>query len=497
MGKKIIIIGAGMAGLSAGCHARRNGYDVEIFEMHHLPGGLCTAWERKGYTFDGCIHWLFGTKPGSQFNHLWRDVGALNDTEIVDHEVFMRIEGEEGRALNIYSDLDRLKGHLLEISPQDAPAIQEITEAVRVFSRANFPLEKAQELFKPWDLPIILGRMLPLFKYMGKLSRISIREYLRNFKNPFIREALGQIMPTGYPMLGLISTMASLHSRDAGFPRGGSLEFARSIEKYYLALGGKIRYRARVKRVLVEEGQAVGVLLEDGSREHGDIVISAADLHHSIYSLLKGKYVTPQIEQAFGQLPTFTSVQISLGVDGGLSGEPHRLAVRLDDPWVLGEEANRYLMITNYAFDPSLSPPGKTMFTTNLYATYEYWTGLAKDKSRYREEKEKIATRVAEIIEQRFPAAKGRVETVDVATPVTFNRYTNVYKGAYMSWLVPPGAGRIRITKNLPGLDHFYLIGQWTQPPAGLPGSMLTGRHVIQIICNKDKTAFREGPVEA
>lgn len=496
MSKKIIIIGAGMAGLSAGCHARRNGYDVEIFEMHHLPGGLCTAWERKGYTFDGCIHWLYGTKPGSQFNRLWREVGALKDIEVFDHEVFMRIEGEEGRVLNIYSDLDRLKSHLLEISPQDTPAIEEITSAARVFSRANFPLEKPQELYKPWDLPIFLGRLLPLFKYMGKLSRVSIREYLRNFKDPFLREALGQIMPAGYPMLGLISTLASLHSRDAGFPRGGSLEFARSIEKYYLAMGGKMRYRAKVKRVLVEEGQAVGVLLEDGSKERGDIIISAADLHHTIYTLLKGKFVTPQIEQTFGQLPTFTSVQISLGVDADLSGEPHSLAVRLDVPWVLGEEANRYLMINHYAYDPSLSPSGKTMFTVNLYASYDHWAMLAQDKSRYREEKENIAARVVEILEQRFPVVQGRVETVDVATPVTFNRYTNVYKGAYMSWIVPPEAGRMRIAKNLPGLDHFYLIGQWTQPPAGLPGSMLTGRYAIQMICKKDKTAFREGPFE-
>ncbi len=70
MSKKILIIGAGMAGLSAGIHALRNGYDAEIYEMHNLPGGLCTAWDRKGYTFDGCIHWLVGTKPGSQFNRL-------------------------------------------------------------------------------------------------------------------------------------------------------------------------------------------------------------------------------------------------------------------------------------------------------------------------------------------------------------------------------------------------------------------------------------------
>ena len=54
--KKVLIIGAGMAGLAAGCYAQMNGYAAEIFELHELPGGLCTSWERKGYTIDGCIH---------------------------------------------------------------------------------------------------------------------------------------------------------------------------------------------------------------------------------------------------------------------------------------------------------------------------------------------------------------------------------------------------------------------------------------------------------
>ena len=56
MEKSIIIIGAGIAGLSAGCYGQMNGYRTQIFEMGTKPGGLCTSWKRKGYTIDGCIH---------------------------------------------------------------------------------------------------------------------------------------------------------------------------------------------------------------------------------------------------------------------------------------------------------------------------------------------------------------------------------------------------------------------------------------------------------
>ena len=61
--KKIGIIGAGMAGLSAGCYLQMNGYDTEIFEASNSPGGLVTAWKRKGYAIDGCIHGLVGSSP--------------------------------------------------------------------------------------------------------------------------------------------------------------------------------------------------------------------------------------------------------------------------------------------------------------------------------------------------------------------------------------------------------------------------------------------------
>ena len=64
MAESIIIIGAGLAGLSTGCYAQMNGYQSHIFEHHDRPGGAAAAWKRKGYLIDGGIHWLMGYKPG-------------------------------------------------------------------------------------------------------------------------------------------------------------------------------------------------------------------------------------------------------------------------------------------------------------------------------------------------------------------------------------------------------------------------------------------------
>ena len=72
MAKSVIIIGAGIAGLSAGCYLQMNGYDTEVYEAHSQPGGLCTAWKRQGYTFDLCIHWLGGSGSAGAFHGMWQ-----------------------------------------------------------------------------------------------------------------------------------------------------------------------------------------------------------------------------------------------------------------------------------------------------------------------------------------------------------------------------------------------------------------------------------------
>ena len=77
MSQSTIVIGAGVAGLSTGCYAQMNGYSTRILEMHDKPGGLCTAWQRKGYTVNVCIHWLVGSKPGTEFHKLWQEIGLI------------------------------------------------------------------------------------------------------------------------------------------------------------------------------------------------------------------------------------------------------------------------------------------------------------------------------------------------------------------------------------------------------------------------------------
>ena len=146
MEKSIIIIGAGIAGLSAGCYGQMNGYQTQIFEMHDKPGGVCTAWERKGYTIDGCLHWVFGSNPNSSFYHIWEELGAVQDRQFINFEEYRRVEDKDGKTWIIYSDLDRLEKHMKELAPEDAKVIHEFIGGARAMSRLKWNMDKAPEL---------------------------------------------------------------------------------------------------------------------------------------------------------------------------------------------------------------------------------------------------------------------------------------------------------------------------------------------------------------
>lgn len=492
MDKSIIIIGAGIAGLSAGCYAQMNGYRTQIFELHNKPGGLCTSWKRKDYTIDGCLHWLVGSSPANGFHRIWRELGALPGPRIIEHDVFISIEGEDGKVFNVFTDVDRLEQHMKQLAPQDKKVIEKFTNAIRDCARVDLPIDKAPELYGPLDGPKALAQMLPFLKIMNTWKKISIQDFAREFKDPFLR----QVFPLtfnlpDFPILAALMTLAWMHQKSAGFPEGGSLEFSRAIERRYLNLGGKIHYRSPVNKILVRSGEAVGVRLANGAEHRGDTVISAADGHATIFQMLGGKYIDKKIQEYYEQLPLFPPlIQVSLGVARSFAGEPRLLLYHLKQPVVIAGKEEKLMGVEIYNFDPTLAPPGKTVLDVKLYADYDYWKNLKQHPKHYKAEKEKIAGQVIDLLEQRFPGLSGQVEMCDVATPTTWERYTGNWRASFEGWLVTTRTFGMSMSKTLPGLKNFYMCGQWVEPGGGVPSAALSARNLIQVICKRDKKSF-------
>jgi len=496
MEKSIIIIGAGIAGLSAGCYGQMNGYRTSIFEMDKgRPGGLCTSWKRKGYTIDGCFEFLAGAGPGDNFHRFWKELGAVQGRPMVYPDEWARVEGAGGKVLVFYTDMDWLEQHMKELAPEDKDVIDEIIEAARTATGfKNLPPEKALDLFGPIDELRMMFTKFPFLRFTKKWGKISIQDFAQRFKNPFLRQAfpLNGFPPTR-PMLHLLTNLALIQQKRMGYPVGGSLEFARAIERRYLDLGGEIHYKSRVAKILVENGQAVGVRLADGTEYRSDTVISAADGRTTIFDMLDGKYINDEIQGYYDQLPTVPPlIYIGLGVARSFD-EPYSgfgVNYPLDEPVTIAGRELKRLPVHIYNFDPSLAPAGKTVVRVKLDSDYEYWKQLREDPECYNAEKEQIADKVIALLDRRYPGLAAQVEMHDVATPMTFERYTGNWQGSYMGWRATTQTASMRMSKTLPGLKDFYMAGQWVEPGGGTPFVVMSGRNVTQIICKRDKKPF-------
>ncbi len=503
--KQVIIIGAGIAGLSAGCYGQMNGYKTRIFEMHDKPGGLCTAWKRKGYTFDGCIEWLTGAVPGSAINRIWHELGAAQGREFIHHEVYQRIVGNDGRSLSLYTNLDRLERHMKELAPEDADVIGEFCKGARTFTRFLDAMEDPEGPAGLID-GIKMGlRMMPLISSLRKYSRMSTHEFVARFRDPLLRTGmLASVDDIGdMPAMTLMMILAIMHAGDGVFPVGGSLEFARAIERRYLDLDGEIHYRSPVERILVEDDRAVGVRLADGSEHRADIVISAADGHATIFDMLQGRYVNDKMRGYYTDLPIFPSwIQVSLGVKRDLSDPAQAIIFMLDEPLEIAGEKHASIRYRHFCFDPSLAPSGRSVLVTMFSSDHAHWQALSREPERYEAEKKEIAIKVIAMLERRMPGLAEQIEVVDVSTPMTVVRYTGNWQGSQEGWMITTdNIGMVmgkRMDKTLPGLDAFYMCGQWVEPGGGVSTSAVSGKIVIKAVCRKDKKKFRAClPVES
>jgi len=289
------------------------------------------------------------------------------------------------------------------------------------------------------------------------------------------------------------SLLAYLHTGNAGFPAGGSLAFARAIERRYLALGGQIQYQAQVEKILVENDRAVGVRLYDDSEHRADYVISAADGRSTVFDLLDGRYVDKHLRRAYdGHLPIHSLVQVSYGIARDMSAEPHWANYLLDPPRLIGGTEHNYVSLKHYCFDPGMAPPGKSSLTVTLKSNHDYWQRIYGRKL-YDTEQIQVCQIVGDFLEERYPGITADVEVKDVATPMSYERYTGNWLGSTCGWLLTKDTMRMMIQglpKTLPKLGNFYLAGQWVEPGGSVPVVAMSGRNAIQLICHQDGREF-------
>jgi phytoene dehydrogenase-like protein len=492
MGSTTIIIGGGIAGLSAGIYSCLNTYDTEILEMHSAPGGQCTSWKREGYTFDYCVHWLVGSSHGP-FNRIWKETGALDDSvNIINHETYGSINTCEGDLL-VYTDVDRWEKYLLQESPVDEIPIKKLCGDLRSVAtlKMNDKVFGSGSILE--NLRFFLSN-LPVVKVFGMHGRESVREYIEQlgFKEGALKKKFEYFADTmeDFSAAAFLLTLAWFAQNNAGYPEGGSLPLIMRMMDRYISIGGKFTGGARVDKILTKGKRAIGVRLTDGTEKFADNIIGAADLHTMIHGMLDGKFTSPEIKKAFASWPTFHPiVQVSFGIDQPIECADHTSVIVRRGDRIGSTELKSGYGITNYNHDRIITPEGCCVMKLTFDTPLELWEGMEKEE--YLREKERIREDAISKLDNLFPGVSAHIKVVDVATPMTDIRYTGVWKASYEGFL--PSMNNIgkSMKQTIGGLDNFYLAGQWLYPGGGLPPSAQSGKTAVQLLCRKDKKKFK------
>jgi phytoene desaturase len=495
-----IIIGAGLAGLATGCYAQTNGYQTHIFEHHSQPGGVAAAWKRGSYLVDGGIHFIMGHKPGTGLHQLYSQLGVVPAVRFTDMTTYGRFVDEaSGRSLLVTSDLDRLAADLGALSPPDAPLADALIASARGMQGLDMSevgLSKPPELSGPLDQLKDLWSMRRFLRFFTGRFAQPVARYATASHDPVFRACLENLFTPDVPVFFISMILALLADGQLGFIDGSCLDFVRAIERRYLDLGGQVTYRATVAEVLVEGSRAVGVRLVDGSEHRASAVVSAADGRSTIFDMLGGQFANDEIRKRYATWPRFRPlIMISYGVTQEFPGEPSFVTLRLAQPVTVAGKPVDGLFLRLFNYSDRFAPPGKSVVQVEFETEWDYWNDLqATDRAAYDGAKNEVAAALLERLEAHYPGLSSRVEVTDVVTPYTFWRYTRNDRGAWEGWMMASQTMTKTIERTLPGLDRFYMAGQWVMPGGGVPPVLYSGRHAVQLLCRHDGKRFVTAP---
>ena len=482
----IIIIGAGVAGLSAGICAQAEGHQVTVYERHFRVGGNLTGWDRQGYHIDNCIHWLTGTNPVTDFYRMWEKLGALGEgIEVHQHQTLYTYEHTDGTRLSLDKDLKVLERDMLAISPEDKKEIKRFVHAIRSVQRLqNIGGKDCEHASTAWEKLISMPDLVKYYKY-------SIGDLAARFAHPVLGKFFLSFLPGHFSAIALIMVFATFTGKNGAIPHGSSCAMADRMVERFRSLGGVVQVKNGVQRINVENGRAASVTLDDGMTVAADYVVITADPDVAFGTLLDRSYMPKKLAEQYAdeRMIRFASHQCAFAFDGEdvpFRGEMIFEIPAKDRELLCGD----YVMLREFSHEPSFSPKGKSLLQTMIYCMEDDAKRSVesyRDKDAYGQNKQRMIKATERIVCERVPALKGKITCIDAWTPATYNRFVGSRVGSFMSFIMPAGAAPVKLSGEIKGLDNVVLATQWQMAPGGLPIAAIAGVEAVKLIGKREK----------
>ena len=490
--KKVIIVGAGISGMTAGIILQNSGFETEIYEKNAIPGGELTGWKREGIYIDNCINYLMCSKKGSDMNGLWHEIGMLDDSvKMYSKDKFFTYRGEGGE-ITFWRDKERTKREMLELSPEDKDVIEKFFENVVRAESMIMPIDKPMDKMGPRDF-MKLGDFAKNVPAAQKAYKgVSVKDLSESFKNPVLQGAVMNTHPEMTQAYSFIMSYAMVTSGSGDIPEGGSLAAALRIADRYKSAGGKLHLGAPVKSVKINGKIADGIVLEDGTEVNADYVICATDANHTFTKLLPASYMPKKLRKCFDDkdhFSVFSKFHAAFVIDGKTSIPIDTTYWGVEGFKVWGRE-HSHVGVISYDYDPTIVPADKTVVQMKIFQygkEIDNWFELAKDREKYEAKKLEIAQQMQSLIEEQFPETKGRIRLLDTWSPVTYANHNNSYRGAYMAFVADKDTKTVTTPGVIKGLKNVFLCGQWLMGSGGLPPATAQGKYAAWRICKKER----------
>ncbi len=461
----IIIIGAGLGGLTAGAKLAREGRKVLLIEQHNKPGGCATTFKRGDFTLEVGLHEMDGPSPRDMKTKIFRDLDVFNNVELIKVPEFYRFKNDH-LEITIPHDPELAISRLSDLFPQETDGIE------AYFNQILNPKKR------PPDENITdrsIGEFLDS-KIKDEQLKLILLGNLGYFHDD----------PYSLSLAYYSIAQGSYFNNGASFIKGGSQKLSDHLAAYIRNHGGEVLLNHLVTGIQIHDGKATGVCFKKRNNTSdmqvsGDEII-AGNAVPNLSDLMPEVAGKELKDELMDLRPGASLLTLYIGFSKPLRERGHSFystfvydnSVKSQADIVRNNKddfTRRSFTFVDYSqIDSGLAPEGKSVGALCCIDYLTDWEGL--DRKDYEDKKEFAASAFIERLEKLIPGLSDNIEYYEIGTPATVKRYTLNPGGAVYGFAQTPSK---KVLDSFPSLSNLHFASAWGKTGGGFSGAIYGG----------------------